>query len=183
MLSPHKGQATAIEALAQIRKTRPDARLVIVGSSKWQTAATTHDNVAYEQELRRLAGELDDNAVVFAGERRDVPAIMAALDIVLVPSWHEPWGRAVIEAMAAGTPVIAAAVGGPTESIDDGRTGLLVTPRDAGALASAVLTLAGDAPRREQLAQAALAGVDRWRVERHAEQVADVYAGVVSRGA
>lgn len=175
MLSPHKGQATAIEALARIRRVRPDARLVLVGSSKWRTAATTHDTAGYADDLRRSAAELGDEAVLFAGERSDIPAVMAALDIVLVPSWHEPWGRTVIEAMAAGTPVIASAVGGPTESIDHGRTGLLVEPCDPDALANAVLELAAAPERGAQLAAAAQGEVGRWRVERHAEQVLAVY--------
>ncbi len=175
MLSPHKGQADAIAALARVRETRADARLVLVGSAKWQTAATTHDNAGYADELQRAAAALGSDAVIFTGERDDVPALMAALDVVLVPSWHEPWGRSVIEAMAAGTAVIASAVGGPTESIDHGHTGLLVEPRNADALAQAVLELAGDPERRRALADAARAGVDRWRVERHAAAVLDVY--------
>src|SRR5207237_622624 len=73
--------------------------------------------------------------VYFAGERTDIPAIMGALDILLVPSWSEPFGIVMIEAMAAGTPVIATQEGGPADVIRSGRDGVLVPPRQPPALA------------------------------------------------
>ena len=61
----------------------------------------------------------------FLGEREDVPELIRALDILLLPSWEEPFGRALIEAMALEVPVIATSVGGPAEILDDGREGFL----------------------------------------------------------
>ena len=70
------------------------------------------------------------DAVHFLGEREDVPEILAALDLLLVPSWQEPFGRTVIEGMAMGRVVLATIVGGPREIIEDGVDGRLLAPRE-----------------------------------------------------
>ena len=63
---------------------------------------------------------------------------MRALDVLLLPSWEEPFGRALIEAMALGVPVVATNVGGPPEIVEDGREGYLVAPREPAAWAQAI---------------------------------------------
>ena len=68
-----------------------------------------------------------------------MPAILAAVDVVLVPSWPEPFGRVVVEGMAMGCLVAATSVGGPSEIIDDGVDGLLLEPRDPAALGASDL--------------------------------------------
>src|SRR5207248_3224481 len=105
--------------------------LLLIGEARFTSGATRYDNTAYVQNLHELTDALDlGQAVRFVGHRNDVPEVLAALDIALLPSWEEPFGRVVVEAMAAGTPVVATAVGGPTEIIEEGINGLLVPPRE-----------------------------------------------------
>ncbi len=92
--------------------------------------------------------------VRFLGWRDDVPALLAAADMLISPSRHEPLGNVVIEAWAAGVPVVATATAGPRALIAEGETGLLVPVNDADALARAMTRLAGDLPLRQSLAAA-----------------------------
>jgi glycosyltransferase involved in cell wall biosynthesis len=118
---------------------------MLVGSIKFADRATRYDNHAYQAELERLVGELGlEGAVIFAGQQPDVPTIMRAVDAILLPSWEEPFGRVVAEGMAAGRPVIATTVGGPAETIADGRTGLLAPPKEPAAWAAAITRLLDD---------------------------------------
>lgn len=129
-ITPWKGQSDAIRTLAIARKQHPELKLVIAGAAKFVDAGTRYDNHAYARSLPALARELGvQDAVIFTGEIDDVPALIAALDLVLVPSWEEPFGRVVIEAMAMRTLVIATNVGGPADIISDGIDGVLLPPR------------------------------------------------------
>ena len=99
--------------------------------------------------------------VVLTGARHDVPACLDAMDVVIHASVvAEPFGRVLIEAMAIGRPVIAPREGGPLLIVVDGETGLLVPPRDAGALADALLALLADPARRAAMGRAGRARVD-----------------------
>jgi glycosyltransferase involved in cell wall biosynthesis len=92
-------------------------------------------------------------SVVFTGRRDDVPAVTAALDVAVLPSYREAQGLTILEAMALSRPVVASAVGGIPEMIDDGRTGLLVPPHDPDALAAAIVRLLTDHPYADMLAR------------------------------
>ncbi len=135
-LSPWKGQDTAIEALARVTREGLDAHLLLIGSAKFVARSTRFDNTRYVARLKQsiVAGGLE-RRVSWLGEREDVPELMRALDIVLLPSWEEPFGRALIEAMAMGVPIISTDVGGPGEVLTDGVEGRLLSPRDAAAWA------------------------------------------------
>jgi glycosyltransferase involved in cell wall biosynthesis len=154
-ITPWKGQIDAIRALATVHRTYPEARLLIAGSTKFTDAQTRFDNRRYlaECEAEIVTLRLGD-AVTFLGERDDVPALVRACDIVLMPSWEEPFGRIAVEAMASGTPVVATEVGGPAEFIVDGVDGLLVPPRDPSALGEALKTLLEDGGLRERMGAA-----------------------------
>lgn len=116
-ITPWKGQDMALRALATLAERRPQLRLLVVGEAKFLSDSTRFDNRAYLRSLHELAGEARlAGRVSFLGERGDVPAIMGALDALLVPSHDEPFGRVVVEAMAVGTPVIASAAAGPRRS-------------------------------------------------------------------
>ncbi len=136
-LSPWKGQEVALRALA----LRPDISCVIAGG-----ALFGEDD--YAASLPRLAAELGvAERVHFLGQRADVPALMRAVDAVVHPSTEpEPFGRTLVEAMLARTPVIAAAAGAAPEILDEG-TGLLVPPGDVGALAGALDEVRADEGR------------------------------------
>lgn len=180
-ITPWKGQHEAIQALARVRQTHPDVELLIVGEPKFVSAATRYDNRAYYSGIQQLiATEQLERCVHLLGERSDVPAIMGALDAVLVPSWEEPFGRVVIEAMALGLPVIAANIGGPAEIIRDGIDGLLVAPRDPQLWADAVLRLADSAALRASLGHAAALRARDFAVPQHVAAMRQIYEETVA---
>jgi glycosyltransferase involved in cell wall biosynthesis len=105
--------------------------------------------------LRTLAGELGVERFHFLGRRDDIPALLGSATVAVVPShWGEAFGLTVVEAMAAGVPVVATAVGGIPELVEPGRTGLLVPPRDPDALAAAIRRLLDDPKLRSTMSRA-----------------------------
>ncbi len=101
---------------------------------------------------------------------------MQMADVFVAPSWAESFPYTVLEAMAAGRPVVATDVGGVREAVLHGRTGLLVPPRDSIALADAIVALLSDPPRAAQLGAAARELVARrFTVERMVAETASVY--------
>jgi L-malate glycosyltransferase len=182
-LSPWKGQDTAIEALRLLRDHGVDARLLLIGSAKFVASATRFDNEAYVARLRGLVADAGlEDRVSWLGEREDVPELMRALDVLLLPSWEEPFGRAVIEAMAMGVPVLATNVGGPVEIIEDAREGYLLPPREPGAWADALARLAADAPLRRAMGEAGRAKAEReFTVEQHVVKMLAVYERAITR--
>ena len=148
-LTAWKGQHVAIEALGQLP---PDsATLCLVGDALYGS-----EDQAYAGALRQRAEELGlSDRVHFLGQRDEVPALMRACDVVLHTSTSpEPFGRVIVEGMLCGKPVIATDGGGVREIMDDGVTGLIVPPGDAGALAAAIGRLLGDAAFAARLAAA-----------------------------
>ena len=110
------------------------------------------ERAALEAEVERRQGGAD---VELLGERDDVPRLLAEADVFVLPSRSEGMPLSVLEAMAAGLPVIASAVGGVPELVVDGVTGLLVPPADEAALAAALERVAGDADTRARMGEAA----------------------------
>jgi len=176
-ISPWKGQDTAIEAFAGVRDAHPGAQLLLAGEPKFDARVTRFDNRAYMEHLRGLVAELDlGDAVSFLGERRDDAIdVIAALDVLVAPSWEEPFGRTIVEAMTIGTPVVATEVGGPAEIIEDGVTGRLVPPRAPAALAAAVSELLREREARERMVGAATVAAERFRLSTHVEEVVAAY--------
>ena len=131
--------------VAALRERFPEVRLLLVGAAKFVSGATRYDNVAYTAELEALVSELGlADAVVFTGERQDVPEVLRAIDVLLVPSWEEPFGRTVVEAMAMEVPVLATSEGGPAESLREGVDGHLLPPRDPAAWVEPAARLLSD---------------------------------------
>lgn len=181
-LSPWKGQDTAIEALKILCARGVDAHLLLIGSAKFVASATRFDNEAYVARLRALVAEAGlEGRVSWLGEREDVPELIRALDVLLLPSWEEPFGRALIEAMALGVPVVSTDVGGPPEIVEDGREGYLVSPRDPHAWAAAVMRIAERPELASAMGRAGRLRVKRsFTVERHVEEMLAVYARALS---
>jgi glycosyltransferase involved in cell wall biosynthesis len=177
-ITPWKGQIRALQVLERVRRVHPTAELLIVGEPKFVTAATSYDNRAYERELHAMVDQLGlQGAVRFLGEREDVERIIAGLDVLLVPSTEEPFGRSVIEALAMGVPVVATENGGPAEVIRRGIDGVLLPPDDLGSWARAVVAMA---QRGRQLESREYV-LGRFTPERHAAEVISVYERVISR--
>jgi glycosyltransferase involved in cell wall biosynthesis len=182
-LSPWKGQDTAIEALKLLREQGVDAHLLLIGSARFVARATRFDNEAYLARLRELVASsgLRDH-VSWLGERDDVPELIRALDVLLLPSWEEPFGRAIIEAMALGVPVVATSVGGPAEIIEDGRQGYLLAPREPVAWADAIRRLAENPERAREMGSAGRERVEQaFTVADHVAATLAVYERVTRR--
>jgi L-malate glycosyltransferase len=181
-LSPWKGQDTAIEALRILRGEGVDAHLLLIGSAKFLARATRFDNESYVAHLRALvAGAGLADYVSWMGERDDVPELVRALDVLLLPSWEEPFGRALIEAMALSVPVVATDVGGPPEIIEDGREGYLVAPREPPAWAHAIRRITDEPERGWEMGRAGRRRVEAaFSVQHHVALMLDVYERAVA---
>jgi L-malate glycosyltransferase len=177
-ITPWKGHTRAVRILARLREHHPEAHLLIAGETKFVTPSTRFDNRAYDLELRSLVSELGlTDAVHFLGEREDVERIMAALDVLLVPSTEEPFGRTVIEAMAMGVPVIGTDAGGPAELLRAGHDGVTLPPDDTDAWANAAASLA----RRGRRSESREYAIERFSSTRHSAAIVSVYERVLTR--
>jgi glycosyltransferase involved in cell wall biosynthesis len=181
-ITPWKGQDDAIRTAALLRQAWPDLRLLLVGDVKFASKATRFDNRAYARSLRALVDDLRlQGTVQFLGQREDVPQIMRAIDLLLVPSWEEPFGRTVIEAMAMETPVLATDVGGPSEVITDGVNGLLLKPREPQRWAAAIGGLLANPARRAEIGRRGRRTVvNTFSREAHVANVLDAYQRLLS---
>ena len=145
-LEPVKGFTYFIAAAECIAETAGDVRFIHAGHG------------SLERDLRTQAGPLGGR-MQFLGLRNDVPYLMAAMDVLVVPSLNEGMGRVVLEAGAAGTAVVASKVGGIPDIVRENVTGLLVPPKSPGGIAEAVLGLRADPARLRAMGEAARAYV------------------------
>jgi glycosyltransferase involved in cell wall biosynthesis len=143
-LEEQKGHTYLLQALPRLMADIPDLNLAIVGDGRLKGAL--------EGQARELGPKA---AVCFMGMRRDVPLILRALDLYVMPSLWEGLPLALLQAMGAGLPVAATRVGGVEEVIRSGENGLLVPPADPQALAEAILELYHDPARREEMGRRA----------------------------
>jgi glycosyltransferase involved in cell wall biosynthesis len=154
-LRPVKGVDLLVEAFGRAFPGVPGVRLVLVG-----------EGGEMEALRRRAAGLGVSDRVVFLGRRDDVPEILRALDVAILPSRSEGSSNAVLEYLASGLPVAAADVGGNRELLEDGELGILVPPEDVPALAGALRALVEDAGLRRRLAARGRRAVEgRYAVE------------------
>jgi glycosyltransferase involved in cell wall biosynthesis len=175
-ITPWKGQDTAIRALAQIRRGGLDAHLAIVGEVVFAGPHVRHDNPAFLRRLHRLASELGvSDAVHFTGYRSDVPEVLAALDLVLAPSWDEPFALTTIESMAMGTPVFAGSIGGGAELVEDGVSGRVLAPFQPDAWGAAASELLRDRAALGQLGVRARQAASSFSAQRQADEMLAVY--------
>ena len=171
-----KGIEHFLEAAAALKARYPDARFVIVGE-------TSPPDPAYQRFLERLAEQHGvADRVIFTGRRSDIPAVLSAADVAVMPSQNEALSNVVLESMAAAAPLVATRVGGTPEALIDGATGLLVQPGDAGAIASAVSRLLDDRALACGLGRAARARIaDLFSVDRMVRATEDLYAELLAR--
>lgn len=166
-LDPVKDLRTLVAALDRVRSAHPSARLVILGEGP--------ERGAIESEIR--ARELG-GAVVLAGHRSDVRDLLGGFDLYVNCSTYEGVSVTILEAMAAALPVVATAVGGNGEVVDDGRTGVLVPARDPERLAETLSALLADGPRRRALGAAGRERAEeRFAFERMLSMYLQAYRG------
>lgn len=140
-----KGLDEVLAAARILRTTAPSARVVLIGPRE-------PDKADGYSEADLAAAKHD--GVCFLGERTDMPACYAAMDLLVFASHREGFPRAPMEAAAMGRPSVATDIRGCREAVDDGVTGVLVPVRDANALAAAVAALVADEPTRRRLGAA-----------------------------
>lgn len=144
---PRKGHLYLVRALPRVLGAIPSARLVVIGNEA---------SPEYVARVKAAAGQLGvAGRIVWAGHRADIRRALAGLDLCVLASVEESFPLVLLEAMAAGLPVVATAVGGVPECMRPGETGLLVPPADSGALAEAIITLLADPNRCRAFGQAA----------------------------
>jgi glycosyltransferase involved in cell wall biosynthesis len=166
-LEPEKGHQTLLDAWPLVLRDVPDAYLLIVGEG------SRRDILEGLTSANRVA-----HRVVFTGRRDDVPAVTAALDVAVLPSYREAQGLSILEAMALSRPVVASDVGGIPEMIEDGVTGLLVPHDQPEALAAAIVKLLTNHGLADTIARAGHDLVrDRFCVELMVKAIEDIYEG------
>ena len=170
-LNPIKGHTYLVAAWPHVVAKVPEARLLLVGPAR------TADRERLEEQAR---GTGCADRIHFLGQRRDVPGILPHLDLVALPSLTEGFSNVIIEAGAAGRPVVATRVGGNPEAIVEGETGLLVPARDPEALAGAIISLLRDPAKRARMGEAARRRVvSLYSVDRMIEGYDRLYSSLV----
>jgi glycosyltransferase involved in cell wall biosynthesis len=169
-LSDQKAPHDALEAFVRVAPELPDAWFVFVG-----------DGPHREDLVARAAAAGVAQRVRFAGLRRDVRAFLSAYDAFVLSSRWEGLPRVVLQAMAAGLPVVATAVDGTPEAIDEGESGYLVAAGDVAALADRMLRIGRDRDAARHMGTVGLSRVGEFSAERMVEQLGELYAGLTAR--
>jgi glycosyltransferase involved in cell wall biosynthesis len=171
-LYPVKGHAHLLRAMPAVVAGRPDAHLVVLGRG------ALHDPLLAEAATLGLS-----DRVHLLGHREDVARWVAAIDVFVLPSLSEGLPLSLLEAMAAGRPVVVTAVGGVPEVVQDAVTGFVVPPASPGALASRILALLRDTALSAVMGAAGQTRVrERFSVERMAGDYRAMYRTVLDRG-
>jgi glycosyltransferase involved in cell wall biosynthesis len=173
-IAPIKGQEDFVRAAATVRAHRDDVEFIVAGEDK---AHSRENRVA----LEKLISELKMNdSIKLTGWVDDVANLLSTLDLFVSPARSEPFGLSIVEAMAAGVPVVATASEGAREIIEDNQTGRLVPIGDSEAMASAIVELLNNSPHRKRLADNALVSVQaHFSLDRMVERTVDVYAAAL----
>lgn len=174
-VSRWKGQSVFLEAARRVMKEREDVFFVAVGG-------VFDKEYHYMQSFRGLVESCGLKRFRICDFRQDIPAVLTALDLFVVPSiLPDPFPTVVIEAMAAGRVVIGSACGGLPEMIIDGKTGALFPPGDANALAESILSILGDAQRLEAMGTAAnIRALEAFQIGRFVHEFEDVYDALLA---
>ncbi len=171
-----KGLIEFVDAAKRVLSHRPDVHFVIVGEDP-------SDSKEFAGRLSKHIDELGiGNSITRTGFRRDAAGLFAVMDVSVLASWQEAFGRVVIESMNAGTPVVATSVGGVPEIVEDGVSGFLVKPQDCESLARGILRALELPPvKRQQLVENGKRSAQRFGILTHVEQVQRVYDRLLDR--
>jgi glycosyltransferase involved in cell wall biosynthesis len=170
-LHRQKGVVNLLRAAPQILSPFPEIKIAVVGDGP--------QSGTLRREAQRLGLE---GRLLFLGERKDAASVMALFDIFVLPSLWEGLPFVLVEAAALGKPIVATAVDGVSEILEDGKTGLLVPPNDPSALADAVIRLLRDNEGARRLGERARALVPpRFPLRRMIEQTQNLYLDLMGR--
>jgi glycosyltransferase involved in cell wall biosynthesis len=170
-LREEKGTRYLLEAAGRVLEDFPETIFLIAGDGPLRP------------DLEQLATELEiDGQVVFAGFCDDVPALLAIMEIVVIPSLTEGSPLALLEAMAMGKPIVATYVGGMREILSDGKTGLFVSPRDPASLADKIKWLLGNPAGAQDLGAKGRQESRKYDIGRFVQRLERQYANLIATG-
>jgi glycosyltransferase involved in cell wall biosynthesis len=173
-LIPIKGVTYLVKAMAEVAEKYPKSLLVLVGKGD--------DKGEEEIKLREQVQSLGlTDKVLFLGWRPDVAEITGCFDIFVLPSLNEGMGRVLVEAMAAGLPIVASRVGGIPDLIKNGENGLLVPPAEASAFGKAISDLLSDKEKRNRMGEAGKKVCLPYSAEAMVERINTLYAKLLER--
>ena len=168
-LLPIKGPEYLLKSMADIWPGHPEARLVFAGKGE------------LEDELKAETSRMGvSDKVLFLGWRDDIPEIMQIIDVFVLPSLNEGMGRVLVEAMAAGKPVVASRTGGIPDLIKNGKNGFLVKPGDINDLSFAINRLLADRKLRDEMGNRGRAMARNFGVEKMVEKIDGLYCALLS---
>lgn len=175
-LVPWKGHRYLLEAAGIFSKRAANAKVLIVGGDLFA------EHRAYVEELKNMSAKLGiRERVVFTGHRNDVHRLLSAVDILVLPSLNEPFGRILLEAMACEKPVVASNSGGPREIIRDGTEGILVAEKDSEQIAGAVTRLIEDEKLRRDMGRAGRRRVEEFfDIRSKVKEIEELYRELVA---
>jgi len=173
-LIPIKGVTYLVNAMAEVVHRHPNSLLLLVGKGDEKG----EEEIRLKKQVENLG--LADN-VRFLGWRPDVDEIMGCFDIFVLPSLNEGMGRVLVEAMAAGLPIVASRVGGIPDLVKDGENGLLVPPADTSALEKAISSLLHDGARRKRMGKAGKKMCGPYSAEAMVEQIDVLYTELLEK--
>src|SRR5215216_241102 len=179
---PRKGVETAIRGFAQaVRNLDFPARLIIVGGGSREPDPKITPEIGRLQKIAEEEGVFEQVTFVGSRARQELKYYYSAADVFISTPWYEPFGITPIEAMACGTPVIGARVGGIKYTVDDGKTGYLVPPKDSQAVADCLIKLQQDPETRAQMSRQALERVNEmFTWQKVGKMIATFYEDVLS---
>jgi glycosyltransferase involved in cell wall biosynthesis len=169
-----KGQIALVEIFAEALKSNPEMALIIVGSALFAA------DKPYEERLHQRIDELGiGESVRMLGRRNDVPLLLQTMDVLVLPSVHDPFPMVLLESMAAALPIVAYSVDGVPELIDDGKTGWLVPPGDRSQMVRTILAAERNPDQRHRFAEAARQVVHKHTLSNYASTFAEILRGRV----
>ena len=167
-LLPIKGPMHLLKAMSHVWESHPETNLVFVGKGDLERGL--------KEEARRMGVS---EKVIFLGWRDDIPEIMQVLDVFVLPSLNEGMGRVLVEAMAAGKPVVASGVGGILDLVKEGQNGFLAGPGDEKGLAIAIKKLLEDKEMREVMGKRGREMAQDFSVEKMIEKIDILYESLL----
>lgn len=164
-VNPTKGHETFLQSIPEILTKHPDTVFVVVGGGD------------YIEKLKSIRSD-----VKFLGMRSNIPEIMKDLDVFVLASWDEPFGLVTVEAMAAGTPIVATNTGGTVEIIAEGETGLLIPPKDPSRLAQAIIRILTDNKLADKLKANGVNKAKQFTTREMGITTRNIYYDVLNKG-
>lgn len=173
-IAPWKGCDDFVRAARGVLETLPQTKFLLVGDSPEES---------YFQHLKDLVQELGIlEKVIFTGFQENISQVYAALDLLVLASWEEPFARVVYEAMAMEKPVVGTRVGGTPEIIEEGVNGLLVPPKNPPLLAEAIIKILKEGKKAQEMGKAGRRIVrERFSMGKHVEEMEDIYQTLLKK--